>query len=72
MRYMKVNQVINRVDRSQAVLIRGKVQANDYVNAPAAARVAMVWELTEELWSITGRADAQQRLQRNVAAFKRK
>jgi hypothetical protein len=70
--YMKVNQGINRVDRSRAVLIRGKKQASDYVDAPASVRVAMVWELTEELWSITGRADAQQRLQRNVAAFERK
>jgi hypothetical protein len=69
---MKINQGIHSVDRSHAVLIRGKDQSSSYVDAPASERVGMVWELTEELWSITGRADAQQRLQRNVAAFKRK
>jgi hypothetical protein len=60
------------VDRSQAALIKDKTQTSDYVDAPPARRVALVWELTEELWSITGRADAQQRLQRNVAALKKK
>ena len=61
----------NNVDRSKAVLIRDKTQTSDYVNATPARRVALVWELTEELWSITGRTDAQRRLQRDVATLKK-
>ena len=68
---MSGRQGTNNVDRSQAVLIKGKIQTSDYVDAPPAQRVAMVWELTEELWSISGRTDAQRRLQRDVAALKK-
>jgi hypothetical protein len=69
---MSERQVISRVDRSRSLLIKGKSQTSDYVDASPARRVAIVWELTEELWSITGRTDAQQRLQRDVAALKKK
>jgi hypothetical protein len=68
---MSQKQEINRVDRSQAVLIKGKSHSSDFVDAPPAVRVAMVWELTQELWSLSGRTDAQQRLQRNVATLKK-
>jgi hypothetical protein len=68
---MSEKQGKNNVDRSQAVLIKGKIQTSDYVDAPPARRVALVWELTEELWSITGRTDAQRRLQRDVATLKK-
>lgn len=68
---MRERQGTNSVDRSQAVLIKGKMQTSDYVDAPAARRVALVWELTEELWSISGRTDAQRRLQRDVATLKK-
>ena len=68
---MNQRQGTNNVDRSQAVLIKGKMQTSDYVDAPPAQRVVLVWELTEELWSITGRTDAQRRLQRNVATLKK-
>jgi hypothetical protein len=62
----------NGVDRTRAVLIRGKSRTSDYVDAPPARRIEMVWELTEELWSISGKGNAQRRLQRDVAAFRKK
>ena len=68
---MNEKQEFNRVDRSRAVLIKGKSQPNDYVDAPPAQRVEMVWQLTQELWSLSGRTDAEQRLQRNVATLKK-
>ncbi len=68
---MREKQGTNSVDRGIAVLIKGKMQISDYVDAPASRRVAMVWELSEELWSIKGRADAQRRLQRDVATLKK-
>jgi hypothetical protein len=68
---MREKQGINRIDRSQATLIKDKTLVSDYVDRPAAECVAMVWELTQELWSISGRKDAQQRLQRDVATLKK-
>jgi hypothetical protein len=69
---MREKKGINTIDRSQATLIKGKIQTSDFVDRPASECVAMVWELTQELWSISGRKDAQRRLQRNVAALKKK
>jgi hypothetical protein len=40
-----------------------------YVRASPAERVGFVWELTEELWSLRNRQDAERRLQRNVATL---
>jgi hypothetical protein len=61
---------INRVDRSKAVLISGTDKSSDFVNLPPAKCVAIVWELTRELWSLTGDSNAEQRLQRDVAVVK--
>jgi hypothetical protein len=69
---MREKQGINCIDRSRATLIRGKASVSDYVDRPAAECVAMVWELTQELWSISGRKDAQRRLQRNVVTLKKR
>ncbi len=68
---MRENQEINRIDRRRAALIKGKTTVSDYVDWPAGNCVNMVWELTQELWSISGKFDAQRRLQRNVAALKK-
>ena len=68
---MREKQQTTGVDRSQAVLIKGKMQTSDYVDAPPARRVALVWELTEELWSITGRDDAQRPMRRDVSILKK-
>jgi|GEM_PF-1576990 len=68
---MSKKKAINCVDRSKARLIKGKEPVNDYVNRPAEECVAMVWQLTEELWSISGQKNAQQRLQRNAAVLKK-
>lgn len=42
---------------------------DDYVDAPIVDKISMVWEITEELWSLTkkGELSAKSRLQRNVA-----
>lgn len=58
------------VDRSKASLLSDASEASDFVNLPSAECVAIVWELTEELWSLRGNKDAQQRLQRNVAVLR--
>lgn len=54
-----------RVDRSRVHL--GKMSKNDdpFVNLSPAKRVSLVWELTAELWSLSG-VNVKQRLQRNI------
>jgi hypothetical protein len=68
---MNEKQEFNRVDRSRAVLIRGKSPVNrDYVDAPPAQRIEMVWQLTQELWSLTGQTNPQQPMRRDIAILK--
>ena len=60
------------VDRTKASLSFGTDEISDFVTLPPAECVAIVWELTQELWSLTGNSNAQQRLQRNVAVLRHK
>jgi hypothetical protein len=39
---------------------------DEYVPASPAERIAMVWELTAEAWSLQGEDLAQRRLQRHI------
>jgi len=42
---------------------------DEFVDAPIAERIGMVWDITIQLWSISkkGKINAQSRLQRHVA-----
>lgn len=67
---MEGSKEVNRVDRSKARLISGRDESYDFVNLPPAECVGIIWELTCELWSLTGDTSAERRLQRNVAVLK--
>jgi hypothetical protein len=41
-------------------------QDNCYVDASPRERIAFIWELTAELWSLKDKRHVEQRLQRNV------
>ncbi|MEW6027298.1 MAG: hypothetical protein AB1599_08395 [Planctomycetota bacterium] len=59
-----------RVKRNNTAILRMKdAPDTDYVRFPAGERVAFIWELTAELWSLKEPKSAQQRLQRNVAVL---
>lgn len=60
----------NRVDRSKAKVVFGGDDSCDFVDLPPSECVAMVWELTRELWSLGGDTSAEQRLQRDVTVIK--
>lgn len=62
---------INRVDRSKAALIRGFQENNLVVNVPSDECVGIIWELTRELWSISGGNNAERRLQRHITTLRR-
>ena len=47
-------------------------QDDCFVNASPQQRIAFMWELTAELWSLRDSKYAEQRLQRNVTNLIRK
>ncbi|MCP4267388.1 MAG: hypothetical protein GY777_17790 [Candidatus Brocadiaceae bacterium] len=59
---MKLNKNIAKLSLMKNVV------DDDYVEAPIKERISMVWDITEELWSLTkkGERSAKSRLQRNV------
>jgi hypothetical protein len=65
----KVTQ-INRVDKSRAVLLRN-FQEDDFVDAPPEVCVGFMWELTREIWSLSGNKDAERKMQRHIAVLRK-
>lgn len=62
------------LNRRQVTLHKSSVEADDggYMPGTAEERVLEVWELTHELWAFIQEADAEQRLQRDVAVLTRR
>ncbi len=54
------------VKRNITRLIHGSESEDNFVDLPMAQRVAFIWELTMEIWSLTGDENVEQRLQRDV------
>jgi hypothetical protein len=62
-----------KMNRKQVAVYKGKIPHNDeYVNLPAKECISFVWELTEEIYALTGEYDVKSRLQRNVVNIIRK
>jgi hypothetical protein len=55
-----------KVVRNHVVIKRMNQQDDSFVDASPGQRVAFVWELTAELWSLRDSRNVKQRLQRNV------
>jgi len=58
-----------RVQRQKVRLRKLSDEDNGFVDASPAERLSVIWELTEELWSLREKDRAQQRLQRHVAGL---
>lgn len=62
-----------KMNRKQIAIYKGKIPHDDeYVNLPANECISFVWELTEEIYALTGEHDVKSRLQRNVVNIIRK
>ena len=59
------------LDRKHVRVFRSHAAADDggYMPGTAAERLSQVWELTKEVWFFFREADAEQRLQRDVAVL---
>lgn len=60
-----------RVARNQVRLLRSHDTEDSASTLSQEELLASVWELTEEIYSLTGTYDAQSRLQRNVVVINR-
>jgi len=69
---MEKHDPANRVDRSKAKVIIGSDNGSSFVNRPPEECLALVWELTREIWSLGGDTSAEQGLQRDVAVTKKR
>ena len=55
-----------QLDRTKIMIKKQDKQDDSYMDASPQERIAVVWELTAEVWSIRNAEDVEQRLQRNV------
>ena len=60
-----------RVIRNQSTLKKMSKEDDSFVGASAPERVAFMWELTAELWSLKGPEDVERRLPRHVTNLTR-
>ena len=60
---MKLNRNVSKLSKMKDVV------NDEYVDASVKDRIEMVWDITQELWSIStkGNVNAESRLQRDVA-----
>ncbi len=65
-------QKVVKVKMNRIIVKRLSRNENDddgYIKGDKAELVSMMWEITKDAWSFIRSQDAEQRLQRNVAAF---
>ena len=58
---------IMKVERNRTALKKATSRDDCYVDAAPHERIAFIWELTAELWSLKDKQSAERRLQRDVA-----
>ena len=62
-----------KMNRKHIAIYKNKIPINDeYVDLPASERIAFVWDLTREVFSLTGEYNVESRLQRDVINFIKK
>ena len=62
---------INKLDRTKAVLKKMTESSEEATDYSPAELFGFMWELTQEIYSLQGDFDVEQRLQRNVTNFVR-
>ncbi|MCI5196834.1 MAG: hypothetical protein D3919_11540 [Candidatus Electrothrix sp. AW5] len=61
-----------QLDKKKITIRKQTKQDDSYVDASYQERIAFVWELTAEVWSIRNKEHVERRLQRNVTKLIRK
>jgi len=58
-----------KVARNHIVLKKIDKKEDNFMIASFADRVSFVWELTQEIWSLKDKENAQRRLQRHITTL---
>jgi hypothetical protein len=58
-----------RVNRRHIVIKKMDKNEETFVKASCAQRLAFMWELTQEVWSLKDKKNAQRRLQRHITTL---
>ena len=61
-----------RRDVFRVVPMKSPEAEDNFVDLPPAERVSLVWDLTEEVFSLSGEYDVKSRLQRDVITIIKK
>jgi len=62
-----------KMNRKHIAIYKTKIpQDDEYVNLPSNKCLSFVWDLTQEIYALTGEYDVKSRLQRNVVNIIRK
>jgi hypothetical protein len=64
-----INMKLNRKNVSISQFVKNDIE--EVVNLTKSEALSFVWELTEEIYSLTRRYDVKSRLQRNVISITR-
>lgn len=67
------NMAIRSLHRTQIARFKSHAEADDdgYLAGSAEERLSAVWEITRDVWAFFREADAERRLQRDVAVLTR-
>lgn len=67
------NMAIRSLNRTQIARFKSHAEADDhgYMAGSAEERLSAVWEITRDVWAFFREADAERRLQRDVAVLTR-
>ena len=55
-----------KVNRKQVSIKKSFDDGLEYVDAAPEERIAFIWELTQEIWSLKDETSAKRRLQRHI------
>ncbi len=61
-----------KVRKDHATLKKMTGEDDSYVNASPQDRLALMWEITAEIWSLRNKSDVERRLQRNITRLIKK
>ncbi|MEN6385911.1 MAG: hypothetical protein ABFD79_12045 [Phycisphaerales bacterium] len=67
---MSEHNPINRVDRSKAAL-KHNFEEDDFVDASPEECLDFMWELTKDVWSLSGSQDAEKPMQKHIAILRK-
>jgi hypothetical protein len=61
-----------KVHKNHTTFKKMTKEDDSYVNASPQDRLALMWEITSEIWALKNKTDVERRLQRNITRLIKK